>query len=41
MLQAFSPYLPFGGMGTSGMGEYHGHHSFLTFTQKRSVRIVA
>lgn len=41
MLHAFSPYLPFGGVGASGMGEYHGHYSFLTFTHKKSVRIVA
>jgi aldehyde dehydrogenase (NAD+) len=40
MLHAFSPYLPFGGIGPSGMGEYHGHFSFLTFTHKKSVRIV-
>jgi aldehyde dehydrogenase (NAD+) len=40
MLHAFSPYLPFGGVGTSGMGEYHGHYSFLAFTHKKSVRIV-
>ncbi|MBW0498921.1 hypothetical protein O181_038636 [Austropuccinia psidii MF-1] len=29
--------LPFGGIGTSGMGNYHGYHSFLTFTYERSV----
>lgn len=40
MLHAFSPYLPFGGVGASGMGEYHGHFSYLTFTHKKSVRIV-
>ncbi|WP_237140669.1 NAD(P)-dependent benzaldehyde dehydrogenase MdlD [Pseudomonas silesiensis] len=40
MLHAFSPYLPFGGIGASGMGEYHGHYSFLAFTHKKSVRIV-
>jgi aldehyde dehydrogenase (NAD+) len=41
MLHAFSPYLPFGGIGASGMGEYHGHYSFLTFTHKKSLRIVS
>lgn len=41
MLHAFSPYLPFGGVGASGMGEYHGHYSFLAFTHKKSVRVVA
>lgn len=40
MLHAFSPYLPFGGIGASGMGDYHGHYSFLTFTHKKSIRIV-
>jgi len=40
MVHAFSPYLPFGGVGPSGMGEYHGHYSYLTFTHKKSVRIV-
>jgi len=40
MLHAFSPYLPFGGVGASGMGEYHGHYSFLAFTHKKSVRVV-
>ena len=40
MVHAFSPYLPFGGIGASGMGEYHGHYSYLAFTHKKSVRIV-
>ena len=25
--------LPFGGIGPSGIGAYHGHHGFLTFLQ--------
>ena len=29
--------LPFGGVGASGMGAYHGHASFETFTHKKSV----
>ncbi len=29
--------LPFGGVGNSGMGHYHGHESFLAFSHKRSV----
>nr|WP_172693275.1 aldehyde dehydrogenase family protein [Pseudomonas fluorescens]AWH58712.1 Putative benzaldehyde dehydrogenase [Pseudomonas fluorescens] len=41
LMHAFSPYLPFGGIGASGMGVYHGHYSFLAFTHKKSVRIVA
>lgn len=40
MLHAFSPELPFGGVGAWGMGEYHGHYSFLAFIRKKSVRIV-
>lgn len=29
--------LPFGGVGNSGVGSYHGKHSFFTFTRKTSV----
>lgn len=32
-----NPQLPFGGIGQSGMGAYHGKESFLTFSHKRSV----
>ncbi|WP_075982720.1 aldehyde dehydrogenase [Bacillus massilinigeriensis] len=32
-----SPYLPFGGVGPSGMGAYHGKGSFDTFSHKKSV----
>ena len=32
-----SPRLPFGGIGSSGMGAYHGEKSFLTFSHKKSV----
>jgi aldehyde dehydrogenase (NAD+) len=32
-----SPYLPFGGVGTSGVGAYHGKGSFDTFSHKKSV----
>ena len=31
------PDLPFGGVGPSGMGAYHGRHSFETFTHRKSV----
>lgn len=31
-----NPYLPFGGVGGSGMGRYHGRFSFETFSNKRS-----
>lgn len=30
-------YLPFGGLGSSGMGNYHGKYSFATFTHEKSV----
>ena len=29
--------LPFGGIGASGMGSYHGHNGFLTFSHQRAV----
>ncbi|WP_395151493.1 aldehyde dehydrogenase [uncultured Allofournierella sp.] len=32
-----APSLPFGGKGPSGMGAYHGKHSFDTFSHQRSV----
>ncbi|WP_025691779.1 aldehyde dehydrogenase [Paenibacillus zanthoxyli] len=32
-----SPYLPFGGVGSSGMGAYHGQASFDTFSHSKSV----
>lgn len=31
------PGLPFGGVGESGMGAYHGHHSFDLFSHKKSI----
>lgn len=31
--------LPFGGVGPSGMGNYHGHKSFDTFTHERATMI--
>jgi hypothetical protein len=31
--------LPFGGVGNSGMGNYHGEKSFDTFTHERSMLI--
>ncbi|TAD85909.1 MAG: aldehyde dehydrogenase [Bacteroidetes bacterium] len=30
--------LPFGGVGSSGMGQYHGHEGFRTFTRRKSVQ---
>ncbi|XP_063151931.1 aldehyde dehydrogenase family 3 member A2 isoform X2 [Candoia aspera] len=35
------PCLPFGGVGNSGMGAYHGRHSFETFSHQRSCLIRA
>lgn len=32
-----NPHLPFGGVGTSGMGAYHGKYSFNTFSHEKSV----
>ena len=32
-----SPFMPFGGIGTSGMGSYHGKQSFFTFSHEKSV----
>lgn len=32
-----NPCLPFGGVGQSGMGNYHGEYGFLNFTHMRSV----
>ncbi|MFC3832604.1 MULTISPECIES: aldehyde dehydrogenase family protein [Deinococcus] len=32
-----NPNLPFGGVGTSGMGAYHGEHGFRTFSHERAI----
>jgi aldehyde dehydrogenase (NAD+) len=32
-----SHYLPFGGVGDSGMGKYHGRTSFETFSHTKSI----
>lgn len=37
ILHVTNKYLPFGGVGESGMGHYHGKYSFLTFSHRRSV----
>lgn len=39
ILHVANPKLPFGGVGESGMGSYHGKAGFDTFTHKRSVLI--
>jgi aldehyde dehydrogenase (NAD+) len=37
LLHFASPYLPFGGVGSSGMGSYHGKASFDTFSHQKSI----
>lgn len=37
LMQISNHNLPFGGVGASGMGSYHGRESFLAFSHKRSV----
>ena len=37
MVHVSSDYLPFGGVGKSGMGSYHGKASFQTFSHYRSI----
>ncbi|MBF2053518.1 MAG: aldehyde dehydrogenase [Candidatus Sericytochromatia bacterium] len=32
-----TPYLPFGGIGGSGMGAYHGRYSFETFSHRKAI----
>ena len=36
-LHIANPNLPFGGVGNSGMGQYHGKHGFETFSHQKSV----
>lgn len=37
LLHFIHPHLPFGGVNTSGMGQSHGHYSFLAFSNERAV----
>ncbi len=37
VVQIASPYIPYGGVGCSGMGKYHGKNSFKTFSNMRAV----
>ncbi len=37
VLHAGSTQLPFGGIGGSGIGSYHGKHSFEAYSYKRSI----
>jgi aldehyde dehydrogenase (NAD+) len=37
LIHAGNPNLPFGGVGNSGIGSYHGKRSFETFSHLKSV----
>ncbi|WP_099221059.1 aldehyde dehydrogenase [Listeria costaricensis] len=37
LMHIATPYLPFGGVGASGMGRYHGKASFDTFSHQKSI----
>lgn len=37
MIHLANPYLPFGGVGSSGSGAYHGKYSFETFSHRKSI----
>ncbi len=37
MLHVATDDAPFGGIGPSGMGQYHGHEGFLTFSNAKTV----
>jgi aldehyde dehydrogenase (NAD+) len=37
LLHAANHYLPFGGVGNSGLGKYHGVDSFLSFSNRRAI----
>ncbi|WP_433945706.1 aldehyde dehydrogenase [Paenibacillus sp. SN-8-1] len=39
LMHLATPYLPFGGVGDSGMGSYHGFESFKTFSHEKSVLV--
>jgi len=37
MLQVLIPYLPFGGVGQSGIGKFHGEEGFRNFSNQKSI----
>ena len=37
LLNIVNHHLPFGGVGNSGMGKYHGHDSFMAFSNPRAI----
>ncbi|MBU8895925.1 aldehyde dehydrogenase family protein [Corallococcus sp. H22C18031201] len=39
LIHVANPNLPFGGVGMSGLGNYHGHFGFKTFSHERAVSV--
>ncbi|QAT82152.1 aldehyde dehydrogenase [Corallococcus coralloides] len=39
LIHVANPNLPFGGVGMSGLGNYHGHYGFKTFSHERAVMV--
>eukprot|EP00301_Raphidiophrys_heterophryoidea_P016087 c2529_g1_i1.p1 GENE.c2529_g1_i1~~c2529_g1_i1.p1 ORF type:complete len:531 (-),score=131.05 c2529_g1_i1:90-1637(-) len=37
LFQVCNPHMPFGGIGPSGMGSYHGRYGFLEFSHQRAI----
>ena len=37
IIHVINEKLPFGGVGSSGMGQYHGYYSFTTFTREKAI----
>jgi aldehyde dehydrogenase (NAD+) len=37
LMHLVTPHMPFGGVGESGMGGYHGKYSFDTFSHRKSI----
>lgn len=39
LMHCANPHIPFGGVGSSGMGSYHGRYSFETFTRVKGIQV--